>query len=226
MDLVREVCSAGHAIRKAQGRRARLPLRTLTVATPHPERLRPFAALMADEVNVKEVVFSEDVGDVAERVLTLVPSVLGPRLGADAPKVFAAVKKGDWTITDTSVTAGGLTLEPGDYELVLRPRVPEVGRTLPGDVGVVTLDITVDDDLEAEGTARDVVRLIQAQRRDDGLHISDSIVVELEAPAATVEAVEKHRDYVADQTLAAALHLVVADTQSIRITKTDDHGAS
>ena len=151
MDLVRDICSAGHAIRKAKGRRARLPLRTLTVATADPDRLRPFVGLIADEVNVKEVRFAESLEDVAEHVLTLVPSALGPRLGSDTPTVFAAMKKGDWTVSDDGVTAGGLALEPGEYELVLRPRHPDEGRTLPRDVGVVTLDIDVDDELEAEG---------------------------------------------------------------------------
>jgi isoleucyl-tRNA synthetase len=219
MDLVRDVCSSAHAVRKAKNRRARLPLRTLTVATADPDRLRPFVALIADEVNVKEVVFSQNVEDVAERVLTLVPSALGPRLGPEAPKVFAAMKKGDWAVSDTGVTAGGLTLEPGEYELVLRPRHPDVGRTLPGDVGVVTLDITVDADLEAEGAARDAIRLVQAARREAGLHVSDCISLELDGPAAMVEAVEKHRDYVTEQTLAVELRLTVAETQDIRVTK-------
>ena len=219
MDLVREVCSAGHAVRKAQGRRARLPLRSLTVATADPDRLRPFAELIADEVNVKEVVFSEGLEDAAERVLTLVPSALGPRLGPDAPAVFSAVRRGDWTVSDTDVTAGGRSLLPGEYELVLRPRDPATGRTLPGDVGVVTLDTAVDAVLEAEGAARDVVRLVQAERRQAGLHVSDCIVVELDAAADVVGAVETHRAYVAEQTLAVDLRLTVADAQAIRITK-------
>jgi isoleucyl-tRNA synthetase len=219
MDLVRDVCSAAHAIRKAKGRRARLPLRTLTVATADPDRLRPFVALIADEVNVKEVAFSDDLGDVAERVLTLVPSALGPRLGPEAPKVFAAMKKGDWTVSDTGVTAGGITLEEGEYELVLRPRHPDEGRTLPGDVGVVMLDVVVDAELESEGSARDIVRLVQAERREADLHISDTISLELDAPAAVIAAVESHRSYVAEQTLAVDIRLSVADTQAIRIAK-------
>jgi isoleucyl-tRNA synthetase len=220
MDLVRDVCSAGHAIRKAKGRRARLPLRTLTVTTTDPDRLRPFIELIADEVNVKEVAFSEGLEDVAERVLTLVPSALGPRLGSDAPKVFAAVKRGDWTVTEAEVSAGGIRLEPGEYELVLRPRHPDQGRTLPGDVGVVTLDTDVDPELEAEGSARDIVRKVQAERRDAGLHISDCITLELDAPADIVGAVETHRHYVAEQTLAVELRLSVADAEDIRIAKT------
>jgi isoleucyl-tRNA synthetase len=189
------------------------------VATADPERLRPFVALIADEVNVKHVVFSENVEDVAERVLTLVPSALGPRLGPEAPKVFAAVKKGDWSVSDAGVTVAGITLEPGEYELVLRPRHPDEGRTLPGDVGVVTLDVTVDAELEAEGTVRDVIRLVQAARRDAGLHISDCIALEIDGPSSLVDAVERHRHYVMEQTLAVDIGLSVAETLDIRITK-------
>ncbi len=192
MDIVRDVCSAAHAIRKANGRRARLPLRRLTVATARPERLRPFVELIEDEVNVKEVVLTDEVDGVAEEVLTLVHAALGPRLGPDTQRVTAAVRAGDWQRTGDGVTAGGVALEPGEYELVLRPRNAVEGRTLPDDVGVVTLDTTVDAALESEGLARDMVRLVQAQRREAGLHVSDCINVEIVATPDMVAAIEAH----------------------------------
>jgi len=48
---------------------------------------------------------------------------------------------------------------------------------------------------------------------------SDCITLELDAPAGTVAAVERHRGYVAEQTLAVAIRLAVADAVAIRITK-------
>jgi isoleucyl-tRNA synthetase len=220
MDIVRDVCSAAHAVRKANGRRARLPLRRLTVATAHPGRLAPFVELIEDEVNVKEVVLTDVVGDVADQVLILVHAVLGPRLGPDTQRVTAAVRSGDWQLTEEGVTAGGVTLEPGDYELVLRPRNDVEGRTLPDGVGVVTLDTTVDDDLESEGLARDAVRLVQQERRQAGLHISDCITVEIGAGPEMVAAVERHMGYVKEQTLAVVVGLTEAAEVSIRVTKT------
>ena len=56
MDRVREVCSTGSALRKAEGLRVRLPLRRLTVAVTEPDALRPFAELITDELNVRELV--------------------------------------------------------------------------------------------------------------------------------------------------------------------------
>jgi isoleucyl-tRNA synthetase len=78
MDAIRAVASAALSLRKTKGLRVRLPLPKLTVATPAAETLRPFADLVADEVNVKSVEFSTELGSYCEQVLTVVPRVLGP----------------------------------------------------------------------------------------------------------------------------------------------------
>ena len=220
MDLVRDVCSAGLSVRKAVGRRVRLPLRTLTVATADPGLLAPYVALVEDEVNVKQVVLTDEVAGVADRVLSLVPAALGPRLGPETQRVIRAVKDGHWhERPDGGVEVDGIALEPGEYTLALRPRDPERGRTLPGDVGVVVLDTDVDEDLEAEGLARDAVRLVQEARRDAGLHVADRVALRLSAPAAMAEAVERHAGYVREQTLADELECTVADVVSIVVAK-------
>ncbi|MHB8594165.1 MAG: class I tRNA ligase family protein, partial [Acidimicrobiales bacterium] len=219
MDLVRDVCSVAHAIREANGRRVRLPLRTLTVAMADPQQLAPYSALIEDEVNVKSVVFTDVVDDVAERVLTLVPAAIGPRLGPDTQHVISAVKRGRWRQTVGGVEVDGQVLEPGEYVLALRPRDPVRGRTLPGDVGVVTLDTEADAELEDEGLARDAVRLVQMARRDAGLHISDHITLDLAAPPAMAAAVDARRDYVAEQTLAIEIRTTVADDVAVTVTK-------
>jgi len=61
MDRVRQVASAALSLRKARGLRVRLPLARLVVATPDAAALAPFADVLRDEVNVKEVVTSTDV---------------------------------------------------------------------------------------------------------------------------------------------------------------------
>src|SRR4051794_30769285 len=71
MDAVRDVCSAALSLRKAKGLRVRLPLASLTVATGRAAALRPFADLVADEVNVKQVIFSDEVAAYCQQVLTV-----------------------------------------------------------------------------------------------------------------------------------------------------------
>ena len=65
MDHVRDVCSATLSVRKAHGRRVRQPLASLTVAVPDADKLAPFVEIIADEVNVRDVTLTDDVGAVA-----------------------------------------------------------------------------------------------------------------------------------------------------------------
>jgi isoleucyl-tRNA synthetase len=207
MDAVREVCSAALSLRKAKGLRVRLPLRRLTVATPDAVALEPFAALVADEVNVKEVVFTAEVARYCEQVLTVVPRVLGPRVGASVQHVIRAVKAGDWSLVDGRPVAAGVELAEGEYELRLVAADQEHSAPLSGAAGVVVLDTVVTPELAAEGLARDVVRVVQQARRDAGLHVADRITLTVRASADVAAAVEAHRDFVAAETLATEVVL-------------------
>jgi isoleucyl-tRNA synthetase len=78
------------------------------------------------------------------------------------------------------------------------------------------LDTDVDDELEAEGLARDAVREIQQARRQAGLHVADRVAVHLVAPASMADAVERHGAYVREQTLAE--ELTVERGQALAVT--------
>jgi isoleucyl-tRNA synthetase len=207
MDAVREVCSAALSLRKAKGLRVRLPLARLTVAAPDVDRLRPYADLVADEVNVKSVEFTTDLAGYCERVLTVVPRLLGPRLGGQVQQVIRAVKAGEWSTVDGVVTAGGVALEEGEYELKLVAADADRSAPLPGGEGVVVLDTTVTPELAAEGLARDVVRVVQQARREAGLDVADRIALTVEAGPEVCAAVEAYRDFVAAETLATSVTL-------------------
>ncbi|MDH3755943.1 MAG: isoleucine--tRNA ligase, partial [Acidimicrobiia bacterium] len=83
MDRLRDVASTALRLREDNGLRVRLPLRSLTVAGHGATTLRPFADLLADEVNVKHVELTEDIEGLATFVLRPDGKVLGPRLGKD-----------------------------------------------------------------------------------------------------------------------------------------------
>jgi isoleucyl-tRNA synthetase len=202
MDRVRDVCSAALSLRESKRLRVRLPLASLTVAVPDAADLEPFADLIADEVNVKQVRLQPDVETACSTVLTVNPRRLGPRLGPDVQRVIRATKSGDWSVDGDQVTAGGVALAEGEYELRLVPAEPDRSAPLPGNVGVVVLDTDVTPEFEAEGRARDVVRVVQQARRDAGLDVSDRIVLTLDAPDAVTEAVRTHEQFVAGEVLA------------------------
>jgi isoleucyl-tRNA synthetase len=205
MDLARDVCSATLRVRKAHQRRVRLPLASLTVAVPGADRLAGFTSLIADEVNVKGLVLTDDVASVATHELQVVPAALGPRLGGQTQQVIKAVKAGDWTQQGDVVTAGGFDLQPGEYQLKLVVAGGGASASLSGGAGVVVLDTEVTPELEAEGTARDLVRLVQQARREADLAVSDRIVLRLGVPESVRRQLVAHQAFVADETLATSL---------------------
>ena len=203
MDGVRDVCSTTSAIRKARGLRVRLPLASVTVASRDAEKLRPFAEIIADEVNVKEVHLSTDLASAGKFELQVVPAVLGPRIGKQVQQVIGAVKKGDWTKAANGViTAAGVALEEGEFSLRLVAADPHRSLALPGNAGVVVLDTTTTPQLEAEGMARDLIRQIQELRKESGLQVSDRIALEITAPIAAAEAYSTWTSQIAAETLA------------------------
>ena len=208
MDAVREVCSAASSVRKAEGLRVRLPLASLTVAGPDAPGLAAFRDLIADEVNVKEVVLTDDVASVAEPVVALEPKVLGPRVGADVQKLLGAVRSGEWSRTsDGGVEVLGRVLADDEYSLRLVPREGSAAAPLPANRGVVALDTDVTPALAAEGLARDLIRAVNDARRTEGLHVSDRIrlVIDVDAHHDVAEAVEAHRDLIMAEVLAVEL---------------------
>ena len=212
MDLVREVCSATLSVRKAHQRRVRLPLQSVTVAAPDAERLREFVDVIADEINVRHVDLTTDMGAVADERLQLVPAKLGPRLGKDVQQVIKAHKAGDWTNVDGVVTVGGHVLVDGEYRLELVASDDRASAGLANRPGVIALDIEVTDELEREGTARDLIRLIQQARRDADLEVSDRVALSITGGQAWIDAANAHRTMVMDETLALELDLVVSTT--------------
>jgi isoleucyl-tRNA synthetase len=211
MDSVREVCSAAHSVRKAGGLRARLPLPMLTVAGPGAVALQGFTDLIAEEVNVKEVHLTGDVGGAAELVLSVNPKVAGPRLGPDVQKAIKAVKAGDWEQQgDGTIVAAGITLQEGEFELRMTPADESTTRVVPAIGGVIVLDTEVSPELETEGVARDVVRLVQEARRKEGLHVSDRIRLLLDCRDSSEiqAAVAAYKPWVMEQTLALELVFV------------------
>jgi len=205
MDLVRSVCSTALGLRKAHQLRVRLPLASLTIAHPAAESLAPFTGLIAEEVNVKAVELSSEPATLGRFELVVNPRLLGPRLGGQVQQVIRAVKAGSWTQAGDRVEAAGVVLEPGEYELKLAAADPDSTSALPGNAGLITLDLRVTPDLAAEGTARDVVRIVQQARRDAGLAVSDRIRLEIGADGAVADAVRAHAGFIAAETLAVDL---------------------
>jgi len=214
MDRVREVCSVALSIRKAHSRRVRLPLSELVVSHPDSSELASFIDIIADEVNVKKVTLATEISGAASAVLQVLPGALGPRLGGRTQDVIKAVKAGNWRQDGEQVFAGDIELFAGEYNLKMVAAEGTASSALGDGLGMVALDIEITPELAAEGTARDLIRLVQQARREADLEVSDRIELTLGVSESVRRQVQPFIDELARETLAQSVHFGTGPTNT------------
>jgi len=190
------------------------------VVAPGADALEGFAAVVADELNLRSVrmldaasASPEEFG--IEQKLVVNARAAGPRLGKNVQQAIKGSKSGDWSVSEAGVvTAGGLELEPQEYTLETVVAASDGGSASASSAaavlptgGFVVLNTEVTPELEAEGLARDMVRSIQQARKDAGLNVSDRIRTTISAPMNLVDALKAHENLVVTETLTVELGL-------------------
>jgi isoleucyl-tRNA synthetase len=206
MDQVRDICNAALSIRNKVNIRVRLPLSNMQIIGK--EKIRDeYLDIILNEVNVKNASSVPDtkmIQDYATLKLSINSAVLGKRLPEKMKQILPASKKGEWKQVDGTVEIAGEKLLPTEYTLQLEPK-PEYkdrAQALSTNDALVILDTKVTPDLEAEGLARDLVRMIQQARKDANLNVSDRIKLGVVANETVAKALATHKNYVMEQTLA------------------------
>jgi len=221
MDEIRDIASVGLSLRKQAGLRVRLPLRSAVIASHNVEGIQPFVDLIQEELNLKNVELVNMSEETAKRFglvkqLNVNSRALGPRIGSQVQQVIAASKQGDWSELDGKVTAGGIELLPEEYSLQLAGgnENSAIG-ILPG--GFLILDTELDDQLLAEGMARDAIRHIQQARKDSGLEVSDRIDLTLGLSESGSKSLKPHEDLIMRETLAKNLQIANEEQGDLEI---------
>ena len=223
MDLARAVCSSAASVRTVKNLRNRLPLSVLTIAHPNHAILSPLVGVIAEEANVKEVVFAEDPSRFGSEVLVVNPRIVGKRLGPAMKDILAAAKAGAWTrLPDGAAEVAGNRIEADEYEVRFQPKEGIAAAPFDGNAGVIVLDTNVTPELEREGLARDFIRLVQVARKDAGFNVSDRIAIAVKAGPVAAAAVGAHSDTVKSETLAVSLDFAEVPGGSVSEAKLGD----
>ena len=231
MDEVRDVVSSAHALRKANQLRVRQPLQGLRVVSEQAEALSSFAGLIASEVNVKDVrlLTPAESGLSVSTELSLNPRAFSPEIRKLTSQLFKAQKAGEWQVSEdgASCVFSGVMVEGAPVSLSgeqfsvttsVNADEGQVADVLANGTFVV-LDTELTPELEAEGYARDVIRAIQDERKNAGLHVADRIDLALAVPAERLGAVETHREMIAHETLALSVSVEAGEKLSVSVAK-------
>jgi isoleucyl-tRNA synthetase len=215
MEAVRRTVELGRAARAQAKVKVRQPLRRAVVVATDAERdaISARSDLVRSELNVKELDFVAEEGELVSYQVKPNYRSLGPRFGKQMPQVAAAVQALDAAHVARVLEEGGEvginidghdhSIGPDDVTLVLQPLD---GYQVEAEAGhAVALSLELDPELEREGLAREIVHAVQGARRAAGLEVTDRIELGLGGDPELIEAAREHEAYIAGETLAVSV---------------------
>jgi isoleucyl-tRNA synthetase len=214
MDLARQIASLGLSARNSAGIKVRQPLGKVLVYAGSKRQLNDeLVDIVMDELNVKQFEFVEEAGQLVEYRILPNNKLLGPRFGAQFPQVRAALSAANATAIADQVQAGAaITIELNGQDIQLAPEEvlvqtePAAGLAVAADKLVtVAIDANITPELHAEGLAREVVRRVQAMRKDAGFNIEDRITTFYQAEDELAQVFQDWSEYIRAETLSTEL---------------------
>jgi isoleucyl-tRNA synthetase len=217
MDYAQRICSLALSIRKKEKLRVRQPLQKVLLPVLDEAFIAEVdgvKALILSEINIKELEYVTDASGLLKKGAKANFKTLGAKLGKDM-KDAAAMIAG---FTNEQINAlektGALavTLNGNNYSITPEDLVITT-EDLPGwkvateGALTVALDVSLNDALLAEGTARDLVNRIQNLRKDKDFNVTDRIAVRIERHPAIEAAVAQFGEYIKEEVLANSLSL-------------------
>ena len=221
MDFLQELCSAAKFIREEKNLRNRLPLASLTVVGQ--KLTSEYQEIVKEELNVKKVLFDDNLSNYALKKVYLYTPLLGKRLGKDMGAVMAAYKQSQWTLNDDgTLDIAGQTLQNDLFEVRLEMKDGIYGQSFAGNRALVTLDTNITPELRREGMARDFIRLVQTLRKDKDFNVSDRIELQYSTNNSELAlALKENHNYISEQVLAVKMFEGSLTSQSANIEGAD-----
>ncbi len=227
MEAVRLTVELGRAARAQAKAKVRQPLRRAVIVANDAEReaIESRAGLVTAELNVKELDFVSDEGELVSYTAKPNYRALGPRFGKRMPQVAAAVAALDAAHVAAVMADGGEvginiegdehTLGPDEITLALQPLD---GYEVEAEAGhAVALQLELDDELRQEGLAREIVHAVQIARKEAGLEITDRIALSLGGDEDLLSAARAHEQYLAGEVLATSVAYDATDGATAKI---------
>jgi isoleucyl-tRNA synthetase len=218
MSLARETVRLGLGARGKAKIKVRQPLGEAVVVADGRERaaIERLVDVVREELNVRRVRFVAAAEELGSYEVKANYRTLGPLFGKDMPRaaeaiaalnparVAAAVRDGGSAI---GIAVAGREHTLSAEDVILTMKAPEGYSVEREGAHAVALDLTIDDDLRADGQAREIVHAVQNARKTAGLEVEDRIELRLDGDPALIAAAEAHRDHLAGETLAVELTL-------------------
>ena len=210
MDLVKTIAGLGREIREKNSLKVRQPLSEILVDGKYKDLIEDLSQLLIEELNVKKVVFAEDLDTYMNFSLKPNFKVAGPVLGKNIKEFGKALAAEDPKAFDQKLEQdGSVTMELGGSPVEIRKDFVDVRISAKEGFAVsmqnnvfAILDTELTPDLVKEGLARELISKVQQMRKQNGYEMMDHIRILLDADADVQEAVREYSDYIKSETLS------------------------
>ncbi len=213
MVTARAIVGLGRTVRVETKTKVRQPLSEAVVhVAGDRSSLEPLLDIVAEELNVKRIVFAESAETFGRWRAKPDFKVLGPKLGPRVKEVAAALARDDGTLAASLARGESVTVDLADGPVELTPSDVDLAQEVREGWGVaseggvtVALDLELTEELRREGIARELVRLVQDARKAADLDVSDRIDLGVASGGSVAQALAAHRDEIAAETLAVSV---------------------
>ena len=213
MDLVRTLVCLGRGTREKERIKVRQPLMEILVDGKYQPIIEDLTPLIMEELNVKKVVFESKLDEYMDYALKPNFKVAGPVLGKNIKAFGAALAQADAAETVAKLeTDGKLTMEIGGESVEITDEMVDVkisakeGFAVAMENNVFTiLDTTITPELVKEGLARELISKVQQLRKQKDYEMMDNITIYVDPDEEVAEAIEIHKEYIMNETLAVAV---------------------
>ena len=209
MDEVLKIVVLGRSARNGSAMKNRQPLAKMYVKAQ--KALDKFYVdIIEDELNIKEVVFTDDVGGFVSYSFKPQLKTLGPKYGKQLGEIRNALANVDGAKAKAELNETGtmtLSISTGDIKLTEEDLLIDVkqmeGLYTVSDNGVtVVLDTTLTPELVEEGFVREIISKVQTMRKDAGFEVMDHIIVGVSGNDKIADIMSKNKAGIAKDVLA------------------------
>lgn len=220
MNLAQRICSLVHSLRKKSKIKVRQPLQKIIILTDEnltKSDVAPLENIICTEINVKTIAYLDPEAAQTFLIKKIKPNykVVGKKYGRQVKAIAEALSQLDQTAINKFEKVGTLELQITNQKLTLELEEVVISSVdLEGwlvaqeEPIVLALDLTLNDDLRAEGTARELVNRVQNLRKTIGLKVEHKIRLSIYEPAPALQkALDHFKTYIMEEIQAVELDL-------------------
>ncbi len=209
MKRVLDVVVLARACRNTSGIKNRQPIGTMFVKADF-ELSKFYEEIIAEELNVKEVVFTQDVKDFTSYAFKPQLRTVGPKYGRFLGQIRQALSELDGNAAMEQLNAGNpLTFHFDGNEVVLEKEdllidtAQVEGYVSESDKGItVVLDTNLSEALIEEGFVREIISKIQTMRKEADFEVMDKIIVNVDKNDRIISVIRENLDEIMAEVLA------------------------